>query len=134
MWGVEAALFGHVAEVQPCPAVDRRAAPAHLAAIGSDQPEDAAHGCRLAGTVGAEQSQHACRPHGQAAAVERDEVAVALRELDEIEPRITHDGAPRGLPVNTKERYGIVELPETVLRRSSKRGQLRTCLRRDGRA
>ena len=82
---VQAALLGHVPEAQPRDAVDRTAGPAHLAAIGPGQPEDAAHRGRLAGAVRSEEADDAAGPGRERGAVERDDVPVALGEVDDLE-------------------------------------------------
>jgi len=82
---IQAALFGHVPEAQPGDAVDRTAGPAHLTAIGPGQPEDAAHRGGLAGTVRSEEADDAAGPGRERGAVERDDIPVALGEVDDLE-------------------------------------------------
>ena len=83
---VEPALLWHVAEAQAGPAVDRRTGPAHLAAVRPDEVEDAAHRRGLACAVGTQEPQDPSRADRDAALVERQEVAVALGQADELEP------------------------------------------------
>ena len=82
---VEPALLGHVPEAQPRVAIDDRALPAHLAAVGPGQPEDAAHGGRLARAVRAEEADDPARVGAERGAVERDHRPVAFGEIDDLE-------------------------------------------------
>ena len=82
---VEPALLGHVAEAQPGVAIHDRALPAHLAAVGPGQPEDAAHRGRLARAVGAEEADDPARVGAERRAVERDHRPVAFGEIDDLE-------------------------------------------------
>ena len=60
--GIQPPLFRHVAEPQPRLLTDRRSLPTHLAALGDDEAEDAAHGGGLAGAVGPEEAHEAAAP------------------------------------------------------------------------
>ena len=137
---IQAALLRHVAEAQTRLAVDRRAVPAHLATVGLDEPEDAAHRRRLARAVRAQQPHHAARAHRQAAAVERHDVAVALAQADDLEPeapkrrgtvrpalplasrRSVAVSSPARVSGGPSGRYARVDPPETGVRRRSRQG------------
>ncbi len=83
--GVEAAFLRHVAEGAPCPGVDGRVAPAHLATVEGDHADDGAHGGGLAGAVGAEKAEDLAGRHGEAQAVEGDHGPVAAPQVEELQ-------------------------------------------------
>ncbi len=85
--GVEAALFGHVAEATASGVGDGLVAPADVAGIEVDEAEDATHGGGLAGAVGPEEAEHAAWLRAEAAALEGDNIAEAFVEARELEHR-----------------------------------------------
>ena len=89
---VEPALLGHVPEAQPGVAIHDGALPAHLAAVGPGQPEDATHRGRLARAVRPEEAHDPSRASDERRAVERDDRPVAFGEIEDLE----HDRPPPG--------------------------------------
>ena len=82
---VEAALLRHVAEAGARLEVDRPAAPADLAAVGLEHAEDDPHRRRLAGAVRPHEAEELSRLDAEGEVVERDDVAVAARQVDHLE-------------------------------------------------
>src|SRR5690606_4277869 len=85
---VEAALFGHVAHARLAPRPDGPALVAHLALVGHGDVGHHAQRRRLAGAVGAEQTQDPPRLRLERDAVDGGEAAVALE--DAIDGESTH--------------------------------------------
>ena len=84
------------------PASTGRAAPAHLAAVGREHAEHDPHRGRLAGAVGPDEAEQLAGLDGERDAVERDDVAVAAREIGQLEhPRRSTD-PPGGASTGTR--------------------------------
>src|SRR5699024_10136301 len=67
---VEAALLRHVADPAALRGVEGTAVAEHLAAVGDEDPEDDAHRRRLAGAVGADESEDLTAVDGERDVVE----------------------------------------------------------------
>ncbi len=82
---VETALLGHVAEPEPICRCHRRPVPGDTAVVGINEPEDAPHRRRLAGSVRAEKADDPPGRHVETGAVEGDDIAVPFHETLERE-------------------------------------------------
>ena len=82
---VEAALLRHVAELEPLGQAYRPPVPEHLPGVQLHELEDAAHRRGLAGSVRAQEPDHAAGLHREAQPVERDDLVEALPEVDQLE-------------------------------------------------
>src|ERR1700682_1788385 len=94
--GVEAALFGHVADPASGLEPDRLTGPCHLASVRDKDAKDDAHGRGLARSVAADESEHLPRLDVKAEVAYGQQVAISLREAPELKPAVIH---PRRIPV-----------------------------------
>jgi hypothetical protein len=78
-------VLGHVAEAAADRGVDRPAAPAHLAPVGLQHPQDDPHGGGLASAVRADEPEHLAFPHREREIIEGDDVAVAAAQPLQLE-------------------------------------------------
>ena len=66
-------------------------------AVGADEAEEQAEGRRLAGAVGAEESEHLAVGHVEGEVVECDERAEPLRQVQRADRRFWHAPEARSL-------------------------------------
>ena len=82
---VEAALLRHVAEAGARLEIDGLPAPADLAAVGLEHPEDDPHRRGLAGPVRPHEAEELSGLDAEGQVVEGDDVAVPARQVDHFE-------------------------------------------------
>jgi hypothetical protein len=70
-------VLGQVADALAHIVIDGSAAPAHLAGVRFQHPEDDPHGGGLAGAVGPDEPEHLPLGDGERQVIEGDQVAVA---------------------------------------------------------
>jgi hypothetical protein len=79
------ALLRHVAEARARRGVHRLPAPSDVAAVGREHAEHDPHRGRLTGAVGADEAVELAGRDGERDPVERDDVAVASREVRQLQ-------------------------------------------------
>ena len=82
---IQPAFLRHVPEPAANGGVDRIPAPAHLAGVGLEHPERDPHRGGLAGAVAPHEPDDAPRRNLERHAVERDDVAEAAAQIDQLE-------------------------------------------------
>jgi len=88
--GIEAALFGHVAEPAAGFEGDGRAAPENVSSIGTEHAHHDPHGGGLARAVAAHKAKQLTGAHVEAEVLEGDQTAVPPRQAIDVQRAIRH--------------------------------------------
>jgi hypothetical protein len=82
---IQPTLLRHISKTRAPVEGHRTTGEQHLAAIGGEHAQDDAHRRRLAGAVRADEAEHLARADGERHTVQRHDIAVAAREVPQLE-------------------------------------------------